>query len=440
MADISPNTQDIFNQLYSSTMKENAVLDKIGGVRDKDVKQQLVTDKKLQGQSENLSTPKAPEMEKTLPQAPSPPDTQPFDVFKQFAPAMLVLGSAFARNSNTAAITAAATMMNAYSQGNKEAYEQAREKWKDGYDKMLDEHKLDLDQYEADIKESKGNMDVLQAKLTASAAVRGDVTMLHAIQAGNMGMAIDRAEKQRAGYDKLVDARIKMDKSEQANSPNITPETAEIGAYQILKQGMPASQVFSNLGRGKQGSADLALVRNKITEVGTKMGLSPEQIAEKISKAGLNYKELQSEVMAQGRMKQSITASSNILDNSLPALMDIAKKYQLSPSTDLNAVRNFIMQHGSSEDKANFSTQLRAVITDYAMLIGRGKLTVHSDEEALHILNDMIGVTSLEGFTKATKQETQNLKAGMQKTDEDLLGGGNNGGKSDSGWSIKPRE
>lgn len=111
-----------------------------------------------------------------------------------------------------------------------------------------------------------------------------------------------------------------------------------------------------------------------------------------------------------------IQLASNMLDRSLPSMMEAAKKLNLSNSTDLNTLYNMAKRHFSNQDFANFSTQLRAVTSDYAQFIGRGRITVHSDEEALRILNEAMGEPSLQGFIDAVGQERDNVKGGVEDT------------------------
>lgn len=130
----------------------------------------------------------------------------------------------------------------------------------------------------------------------------------------------------------------------------------------------------------------------------------------------LGYVEKTSEQRTLGTQVPKIKLASNILENSIPSLIDQAKKLGLSPSMDLNAVVNFARHHMSSKEYNNFSTQLRAVTTDYAQFIGRGRPTVHSDEEALKILSENGGITSLEGFQEAVGTERGNVYKGIDQT------------------------
>ena len=166
----------------------------------------------------------------------------------------------------------------------------------------------------------------------------------------------------------------------------------------------------------------------------------PKNIADN---AGLKTGEQTKEkVLAQ--QKTQITLASNILDKSLPSLMDAAKKLGLGENIDFNSLANFAKRHMSSADYANFSTQLRAVASDYSAVINRGqRTTVHSDEEALKILPSGAGMGTLIGFGQGVKAEVGNIKKGISTTEKELKDGEPSGisepgpNPDASGWSFE---
>lgn len=393
--------------------KLDAFAKKGGGTNTGGMKKTLEEEKKVTSQ---LPTefPKAPKLNTQLPQAPVAPEIEPMNVFKEFAPALAVFGSLKTRGSLTSAINSAASAMQSYHENRIEDFKLKREQWADETKRLTEQNQIELDAYKAAIEESKGDVGLLQAKLTALGTQFQDEHSLASIQSGNMDKALQMYEKKAEINTKLVDS---LSKYRKLDAGSISPETADFVADQVLagdKSGL------TNFGRGSQGAQNLALIRDRVTEKARERGISGGDLA----KIDAGFKSLQSAANAQGRMKQGVTAAANILESSIPSLITIAKKYDLSPSTDLNKAYNFINSHGSNEDKANFSTQLRAVTTDYALLIGRGKMTVHSDDEALKILNDSMGISSLEGFRKAAEAETKNIKEGLKNTEEELFGKG----------------
>ena len=96
-----------------------------------------------------------------------------------------------------------------------------------------------------------------------------------------------------------------------------------------------------------------------------------------------------------------------------------------------------IAEHSNDPDYKNLQTQIRAVTTDYAQLVGRGKQTVHSDEEALGILNTKMNVASIKGFQDAVTAEKENLQKGIKDTEDDLFGDDEGGNAKPSGEKIQ---
>lgn len=141
-------------------------------------------------------------------------------------------------------------------------------------------------------------------------------------------------------------------------------------------------------------------------------GISPKQMLS-------NQAEFQGEKSAQrtvGTQAGKIELASNMLETSLPSMIEAAKKVGLTKSTDLNEIYNAVKAHLSDSDFSNFSTQLRAATSDYAQFIGRGRITVHSDQEALRILNDKMGITALQGFEDAVNIERKNVTKAIEMT------------------------
>jgi len=123
-----------------------------------------------------------------------------------------------------------------------------------------------------------------------------------------------------------------------------------------------------------------------------------------------------SELRGIGTMSGKIELGGALLDKSIPSMMAAAEKVGLTESTDLNTLYNTAKRHLSDQDFQNFSTQLRATTSDYALFLGRGRQTVHSDQEALRILSENMGITSLKGFRDAVAAERANTKAAIDES------------------------
>jgi hypothetical protein len=186
-------------------------------------------------------------------------------------------------------------------------------------------------------------------------------------------------------------------------------DPAHIGVAEAYANGVPPQEILRGLGKG---AADKMEFIQKLA-----YELHPDL---DISQATIDYASGKKRSLALAGPEVKIRLASNILDESIPSLMEAADKVGLSPSTNINAVYNAVKTRLSDRDFQNFSTQLRAVTTDYANLVGRGSGTVHSDEEALKILNENKGISSLEGFRDAVSAETKNLEKGLERTRSSL--------------------
>lgn len=417
--DINGMMQDALGGAIQSSKDYSAAIDRYAGHTGTDtsgMQRTMAEGKKLAAQIPS-SVPAAPELNKGIPDAPKAPDLDPLDTFKQFAPALAIFGSLATRHPLKSAMLAAGAAMDAYGQKNQQLFENKQKEWAQETEKITKQNQTELEAFHAALESSHGNMDLLQAKLTANAAQFQDEHVMASLRAGDIDRALDIYAKKEDANNKLLDALGKYQKMTVGS--NLSDGTLDFVADQVLAGDKSA---LTNFGRGQQGAQNLTAIRERVAEKAHDRGLNGSDLA----KIDAQFSGLQTAARNQAKTEQQITLASNILDKSLPSLMSAAQKLDLSPSTDINAVYNAARQRLSSRDFANFATQLRAVTTDYSALISRGKgATVHSDEEALKILKDDMGIGSLQGFTDAVSAERANIKEGMQATDTELFGNKN---------------
>jgi hypothetical protein len=373
------------------------------------------------------------------------------------------LGGLRARQGATTALSAFGSGLNGFKEGKLDAFKQAQEQWKDANQSVIENNKAQVQAYTEALKDKKMSIDEQMANIKLIATqYHNDIMSQLAEQRNYTAVARvldmmqkhqdDLQEKMGTLDNKLGDVNGVIDATQKAAQDYaqqyIDPQTKQ------LKPGAPPMQDFmkkavqdyqgSHKG-GVGGYSDEAIDR---FADGLHEGLKPSDMglsarttnnpvlkaamnrwAEKypdddVAKAQLAFAGEKSGATAVGRQSGQIQLASNILDQSIPSMIESAKKVGLTASTDLNTVLNTLKAHGSDQDLANFRTQLRAVTTDYAQFIGRGRQTVHSDEEALKILSDNGGITSLQGFADAVKTEQQNVQRGITKTQGGDTGGG----------------
>lgn len=157
--------------------------------------------------------PAAPKLSTTLPTPPTPPNINPMDVFKQLAPALAVLGSLKARRPMTAALSTAASAMESYKQGKMDQYEKQREQWKDQATQALQQNQMELDQYRAVMESTKGNIQALQAELSALGSVFQDEHLMSMIAAGNVDKSLEILDKRQDATTRMLSAIGKLSSS-----------------------------------------------------------------------------------------------------------------------------------------------------------------------------------------------------------------------------------
>lgn len=374
----------------------------------KSAEQQPFIDKLKDTANSPLPTP--PEQEKQ----PDAPKMGDFGKDAQdYTTAMSVLSAltgAFSRQHATTALNAFGAGIKGYQEGNKQAFDEAHKQWKDASEAAIANNKTLTDKY----KEILDNR-----KLTEEEQMNG----INAIaeQYHDNIMAVSTSISQAVS---IYDSQVKAAATAEAAHERLALMKQTLD--QKFNTKLPQDVIDQKVEMLHSG---LSYTQAGLT--GTRNGTNPERTAvdeawqkkypdDDYSKAIMQRATTTAEGKKYATQEESLVSASNILDKSLPSLLDISKKYSLSDSTDINSVYNFMKSHASSEDFANFSTQLRAVTSDYSQLIGRGKQTVHSDDEALRILNESQGTSSLQGFQQAVKSEEGNLKAGLQQTAKDL--------------------
>lgn len=351
-------------------------------------------------------TPAVPEPKKAAPS----PDAQDFQKDTQgWVSAM----SAFAaligsrgRARGTGALKAFAGGLKGIQEGNQQAFKDAHTKWKSDTDAMLAENKEELEKYDAIMKNRGLSESEALQEMKMVGAQYENRTML-AMENFHQATALrDSIVKARVGAQVFIDKldakakeqqKIQDEKMQQySNDPGIQ------GLVKAYVSGVPISALVKGWGADAQAKAQA------IQDIAQKENPDFDW-----SQAHNQYMAQGSELRGIGTMSGKIELGGQMLEKSIPSMMAAAEKIGLTSSTDLNSVYETMLRHASSQDFQNFSTQLRATTSDYALFLGRGRQTVHSDQEALRILNETMGITSLQGFADAVKAERNNTSAAI---------------------------
>lgn len=404
-----------------------------------------------------------------LTEAPDQKDytANPMQTFGSFGMVLASLGSLMTRHPMTSALNSGAEVFKAKNAGDAAGYKNAMDKWKVDSENAWKMADWDQKNFENMRNKYKDDLEGLNREAELWAAATKNPALDAAVKAGQVQEYFDNHQKAVQG---ALDAKEEKEKKngvlqglqEEWLDKHLNPdgsrktlkEIPKADAYKITEN---AENEWKQVKEGKLGGKDGGgiLSDEKYQAYKSDPSMTPALKAYMHSgslsvalgasggRAGNSYQEKAAALrrmaqeqdpdfdpaMAQfkyaGYKKElatvetqngKISLASNILDSSIPSLIDSAKKLNLGPSTSINALYNAAKKQFNSSDFKNFSTQLRAATTDYAQFIGRGQGTVHSDEESLKILNENMNTSSLEGFKDAVSVERANVQKGIDDT------------------------
>lgn len=414
--------------------------------------------------------------------------TNPMQSFGSFAMVLATLGSAMTKHPLTNALNAGAAVLNAKNAGDAAAYKSAMDKWKIDSDNSWKMADWEQKNFEDMRQRNKDDAEGLNRDAEIWAAMTKNPALDAAAKAGQVQEYMDNHAK---AVEQMNDAReLKVEKNgvyqgkldewleKNKNPDGTTKSVMEIPKGVVSKLHLDSDNEWKQAQEGKLGVAageltpeqyeqyrndpamKLALNAYKISGNprtalggGTMGGKALQPKIQALQRMAIednpNFNPAIVSMMAQGYQKElnavqtqsaKIGLASDILDSSIPSLIEASKKLGLSQSASWNDMVNAARKQFNSDDFKNFQTQLRAVATDYAQFIGRGQGTVHSDEESLKILNENQNTSSLKGFQDAVTTERDNVSKGIDEKLQEIQGkmSGNSSKESSGGGDNRP--
>lgn len=366
----------------------------------------------------------------------------PMQSFGSAAGFLATFGSLLTRRPLTSALNAGAAVMTAANQKDATAFSSAYDKWKAETENAWKMTQWDMDQYKALL-----GKDETEAKIHAT-STKND-TALAAIQAKmyeqyhrDMMKQFENSKKPAEAVFNYVenglaeeDAKRKAQGQTAMTEKERNEKQLELfrdGQNTIKEKGILTDKDYNEKYKDDESVKSLATSYHTgalLTQLVPGLKADNPRRDAIVRKSHemygdfdwaeqhIKYAAEQSGAKSLAIQTKKIELASNMLDTSLPSMLHAASKVGLSSSTDLNTLYNAAKRHMSDTDFSNFSTQLRAVTSDYAQFIGRGRMTVHSDQEALRILNEDMGITSLQGFVDAVNTERQNVDLAIKRTE-----------------------
>jgi len=419
---------------------------------------------KVRKEEKDIPLAKPPELTK----APDQKDytTNPMETFGSFGMVLASLGSLMTRHPMTSALNAGAEVFKAKSAGDAAGYKNAMDKWKVDSENAWKMADWDQKKFENMREKYKDDVEGLNREAELWAAATKNPALDAAVKAGQVQQYMDSHKK---ATEEMNDARENKQKKNDVyqgkldewldkhlNDDGSKKDVKEVPKSVSAKLFMDTENDWKQAKEGKLGGVGGGnLTDEKYQEYkndpgfqaalkgymhsgsisvalgasGGRLGNSYQEKAAALRRmavekdpdfdpamAQFKYAGYKKELATVETQNGKISLASNILDSSIPSLIESAKKLNLGPSTSINALYNAAKKQFNSADFKNFSTQLRAATTDYAQFIGRGQGTVHSDEESLKILNENMNTSSLEGFKDAVSVERANVQKGIDDT------------------------
>lgn len=330
------------------------------------------------------------------------------------------IAGAFSAQHGTTALNAFKAGVDGFKQGDRQAFDDNFKQWEAASKSAVENNKILQDQYKSVLENKKLTLDDQLTQIQLIASKYHDQLTYNAASERNMILISKILESQEKAAQKADEKTKKLNAMKPTADKSLDhhEELSELADEYLSVGGANSSIISARLGRGAAGNSDRQILNTLIAQKKKEQKITDQDLI----KRRLQYASDLSGAHKTGAQGGELQLATNLLDKSLPSMMAAAKKVGLTESTDLNAIYNALKKHGSSQDLANFSTQLRAAVSDYALMTGRGRLTVHSDNEAIKVLNESMGITSLQGFVDAATTESKNVSAGVKETRENLGG------------------
>lgn len=186
--------------------------------------------------------------------------------------------------------------------------------------------------------------------------------------------------------------------------------------------------VFSQLGRGVQGSANISRLRTAIEQRGIDQGLSPAARAAKLAEFSANTAGMRTAAQAGAKMDTLATEVEKFAQQAL----ETSRKVNRSNFIPLTKAEQMIEQGSSDPDLADFVAANTSLVNTYSAVANRGTPTVSSQHHAYDMLSTAMGQDAYERVVNRLLKETAAAKASPSTTMMDIRK------RIDSGGDVTP--
>lgn len=217
-----------------------------------------------------------------------------------------------------------------------------------------------------------------------------------------------------------------------ATKTRIAQQAVDAGDYSGLK----------NVGRGKQGAADLRGIQNAITDYAASKGLTPTEISAKLAE----FEGMKSGMRVSAGISAKIENAAAEADQLAPLAIDAGRKVARSGFLPFGKVQMLFDTNTNDPDMNRFATANIGLATAYAGAMARGgKATVTDQQHARDLLSTAKSQEAYEAIVGQMQQEIKAAKAAPRQVRNNLrneIAGKGEGAAPaaaaiPSGWSVE---
>lgn len=246
----------------------------------------------------------------------------------------------------------------------------------------------------AESRSIDGMWKALESRKTAMAKLEQQ----HYDNAAKMEQALmiesGRREDRRAARE---DRRA--DQQARADEQRLSPETLRLSAQQYLAGD---KSVFTNVGRGTQGGANLRALRDEIAILAKERGMTGEQITTAIAE----FEGLKAGERALGTRTASFGMAGREAENMAELVLDASKRFGRTNFAPVNKALAAYQTNTGGTEVREFGAALNSFINAYARAISpSGVGTVHDKEHAREMLSTADSQKQVEAIIGQLRKE-----------------------------------
>lgn len=295
-------------------------------------------------------------------------------------------------------------------QDQKQAYDTAYQQWQD---KWSQQQKI----YNEMRQVYKGRVDADLKALQFARQVTGDNAKVTQNDVKNHLQAqiiadrlertkIEEAYKQGEMLIKLRKLKDEEEKIRQTEQPTMTPEAIDLAAHRLFN-GEKSSEVLSNFGRGKQGSANISAVQNRLAQLSlgqendSKVRKAAEDLATQKQVLAAENKERQTEGAIAGKIRYAEEEIKRIA----PKVEEAAAKVPRGEFVPWNVLKQKVLTASSDPNLKTLKSYLTTLSNSYDLLAARGGTDMEKRKKNREMLDSADGPQALQAAVDAIKQE-----------------------------------